>query len=114
MKHNIPTNIGIDASKAALDIHVRPHDKSFSVENNAAGIRAAIRKMKSFSPERVVIEATGRIEMDFVIAAHKAGLPVVVANPLHVRRFAGAASCWICRRWKRTACRYYPRRYMSA
>jgi len=90
MNQNIPTNIGIDASKGVLDIYVRPHGEFFSAENSTAGIRAAIRKIKSFSPERVVIEATGRIEMNFVVAAHKAGLPMVVANPLHVRRFAGA------------------------
>ncbi len=90
MKETIRTNIGIDASKAQLDIYVRGHDVFFSVNNNASGIRDAIKQIKTYQPERIVIEATGRIELAFVIAAHKAGLPLVVSNPFHIRRFAGA------------------------
>ncbi len=90
MNENIPTNIGIDASKAQLDIYVRGQDVFFSVSNDAAGIRAAIKQIKSYQPERVIIEATGRIELAFVVAGHKAGLPLVVSNPFYIRRFAGA------------------------
>ena len=35
-----------------------------------------------------MIEATGRLEMAFFCAAHKAGLPVCVCNPIKVRQFA--------------------------
>jgi len=90
MNQKSQTNIGIDASKAQLDIYVRGQHVFFSVANDAIGIRAAIRKIKSYQPERVVIEATGRVELAFVIAGHKAGLPLVVSNPFHIRRFAGA------------------------
>lgn len=38
----------------------------------------------------MLIEATGRLEMDFVCAAQKAGLPVVVCNAGQVRQFAKA------------------------
>jgi len=90
MKQNIQINVGIDASKAQLDIYVRGPDEFFSVANDAAGIRTAIRQIKSYQPERVIIEATGRIELAFVVAGHKAGLPLVVSNPFYIRRFAGA------------------------
>ena len=90
MNQNIPINIGIDASKDQLDIYVRGQDVFFSVANDACGIRAAIKQIKSYHPERVVIEATGRIELAFVVAGHQAGLPLVVSNPFHIRRFAGA------------------------
>jgi transposase len=39
----------------------------------------------------VLIEATGRLEMLFVCAAHKARLPVVVCNAGQVRQFAKAS-----------------------
>jgi transposase len=90
MSEIVRTNIGIDTSKETLDVYVRPQDVFFSVANNAAGIRVAIKQIKAYQPERIVIEATGRIELEFVIAAHKACLPMVVANPLLIRRFAGA------------------------
>ena len=81
-------NIGIDTGQAILDIHVRPQGHFQSFENNPEGIRAAIRFIKPFKPTRILIEATGRLEVAFFCAAHKAGLPVCVCNPIKVRKFA--------------------------
>ena len=81
-------NVGIDTSQALLDIHVRPLDDYRSFTNDAAGIREAIRYLRAFKPARVLIEATGRLEVAFFCAAHKAGLPVCVCNPARVRNFA--------------------------
>ena len=81
-------NIGIDTSQSMLDIHVRPQGDFQSFENNPEGIRSAIRFIKPFKPTRVLIEATGRLEVAFFYAAHKAGLPVCVCNPIQVRNFA--------------------------
>ena len=39
----------------------------------------------------MLIESTGRLELTFVCAAHKAGLPLVICNPSQVRQFAKAA-----------------------
>jgi len=46
--------------------------------------------MKPFKPTRVLIKATGRLEMDFACAAEKAKFPIVICNPMHVRQFAKA------------------------
>ena len=81
-------NIGIDTGQAILDVHVRPQGHFQFFENNPEGIRAAIRFIKPFKPTRILIEATGRLEMAFFCAAHKAGLPVCVCNPIKVRKFA--------------------------
>jgi len=81
-------NIGIDTSQSMLDIHVRPQGVFQAFENNPEGIRSAIRFIKPFKPTRVLIEATGRLEVAFFCAAHKAGLPVCVCNPIQVRNFA--------------------------
>ena len=83
-------NIGIDTSQSTLDIYVRPQGNIQSFENNPEGIRSAIRFIKQFKPIRVLIEATGRLEMAFFCAAHKADLPVCVCNPIQVRKFAQA------------------------
>lgn len=82
--------VGVDTGKFQLDICIHPLDEYFSVENNDNGIKDAIKKLKSFSPERIVIEATGRLERAFIQACAKAKLPFVVANPIHIKRFAGA------------------------
>jgi transposase len=87
---NNEVNVGIDTGKTQLDIYIRPVGEYFSVSNDIKGVREAIRRIKVHQPKRIVIEATGRLEHTFVFAAAKQQLPVVVANPLHVRRFAGA------------------------
>ncbi len=93
MKQNNDTqiNVGIDTSQSQLDIYIRPLDKFFSVPNDTAGIQSAIKEIKSLKPARVLIEATGRLEMEFVCRAHQARLPVVVCNTAQVRQFARAA-----------------------
>lgn len=83
-------NIGIDTSQAALDVFVRPEGQFQSFDNAPEGIKAAIAFIKPFKPTRVLIEATGRLEMEFFCAAEKAGLPVCVCNPVQVRQFARA------------------------
>lgn len=90
MSNQQQINVGIDASKAQLDFYLRPLDQAFSVSNSPDGIRDAIQRLRTLRPTRIVIEATGRVELAFVLAAQRAKLPVTVANPIHVRRFAGA------------------------
>lgn len=83
-------NIGVDTGKSQLDIYVRPLDIFFSVSNDDKGIQKAIKTIQQYSPQRIVVEATGRLEMPFILACAEAGLPYVIANPIHVKRFAGA------------------------
>ncbi|NKZ40341.1 IS110 family transposase [Shewanella algae] len=79
-------NIGVDTGKSQLDIYIRPLDVFFTVPNNEKGIKQAL----TTNPQRIVIEATGRLEMPFVLACTEAKLPIVRANPVHIKRFAGA------------------------
>ncbi|UZD56823.1 IS110 family transposase [Shewanella algae] len=83
-------NIGVDTGKSQLDIYIRPLDVFFTVPNNENGIKQALATIKKHNPQRIVIEATGRLEMPFVLACTEAKLPIVRANPVHIRRFAGA------------------------
>ncbi|WBA15116.1 IS110 family RNA-guided transposase [Salinivibrio proteolyticus] len=82
--------IGVDTGKAQLDIYVRPTAHFFSVPNTDKGIKDALKIIKPYQPERIIIEATGRLEMPFVLACIEANLPIVRANPVHIKRFAGA------------------------
>lgn len=83
-------NVGVDTGKQQLDIFIRPLDIFFTVSNDSKGISKAITELKKHNPARIIIEATGRLEHEFIAACSKANLPFVVANPVHVRRFAGA------------------------
>ena len=83
-------SIGIDVSKATLDIAVRPSGERWQVENTPPALQAVAPQLAALTPHRIVLEATGGYETlpVSVLAAH--GLPVVVVNPRQVRHFAKA------------------------
>ena len=83
-------NVGVDTGKFQLDIYIRPLDICFTVSNDEKGIKEAIKLIKKHQPKRIVIEATGRLEMPFIIACANAHLPFVIANPVDIKRFVGA------------------------
>ena len=82
--------IGIDVSKSQLDIAVRPGNKRWSVVNAEADIIKVVETLNALSPQVIVIEATGGMEMPLAAALSHARLPVVVVNPRQVRDFAKA------------------------
>jgi len=83
-------NVGVDVSKATLDIYLLERDRRFCIPNEPGAIAALISRLGRYRLERIVLEATGRLEQPFVRAALAKGLPVVIVSPLKVRRFAGA------------------------
>jgi transposase len=84
------SNIGIDVSKAQLEVAVRPSGHRFSVSNDETGHKELVKRLKQFHPERIVMEPTGGYELLVVQALARAGLPVVVVNARQVRQFAQA------------------------
>lgn len=83
-------NVGVDTGKTQLDIYIRPLDIYFVVTNDEVGIKEAIKTIKKYKVTRVVIEATGRLEQPFIMACAKANIPFVIANPIRIKKFAGA------------------------
>lgn len=89
-KIQIPVNIGVDVGKANLDIALHPSGEFYSIPNSEAHIRRFVKILKGYSIERIVVEATGRYEHALVQACDQAGLPIIVVNPISVRRYAQA------------------------
>jgi transposase len=82
--------VGVDVSKDRLDGYARPAGSRFRLGNDEAGVAAAVRQVLAWSPALVVLEATGGLERALALALEEAGVPVAVANPRQVRRFAEA------------------------
>lgn len=91
-KQRAGINVGIDVGKFQLDIYILEKDRHFTVENNATGIKEAIKQINRFKVSRIVMEATGRYETDIATAAFEKGLPVCVVNPMQIRQFARASN----------------------
>jgi len=84
------TFVGIDVSKASLDVGVLPLGELAQLPNDAKGINRVVSRMKKLKPALVVLEATGGLEVPVAAALARAGLPVTVVNPRQVRDFARA------------------------
>ena len=83
--------VGIDVSKAHLDIYVRPSGESFRVSHDDTGFAMLIGRVRPLTAAVVVLEATGGYEVAVAAALAGAGLPVAVINPLRqIRDFARA------------------------
>ena len=82
--------IGIDISKAELDVAVRPGGVRWQAHHDAAGIDALVERCVALAPQRIVVEATGGFEIGVAAALAAQHLPVVVVNPRQVRDFARA------------------------
>lgn len=82
--------VGIDVSKATLDVAVRPDGTAWQVANVPGAIDGLVDRLAALRPGLVVLEATGGYEHAVVAALATAGVPVVVANPRQVRDFGRA------------------------
>ena len=81
--------VGIDVSKAQVDVAVRPTGQRWVVTYNETGVEELLSQMVDLGPALVLLEATGGLELPLVAALAAAALPVVV-NPRQVRDFARA------------------------
>ena len=84
------TFVGVDVSKAQLDVAIRPLGKSLKRANDDEGIGGLVVELKALKPSIVVMEATGGLELPLGAALALAGVPVAVVNPRQVRDFAKA------------------------
>jgi transposase len=84
------TFVGIDVSKRWLEVAMHESEYHFRCSNKESAFGALIAELIALQPERIVLEATGGLEIAVTAALYAAGLPVVVINPRQVRDFAKA------------------------
>jgi transposase len=77
--------VGIDVSKARLDVAVRPSGQAWQSSNDETGIAAVVERLQALAPHLMVLEATGGLERLVATALALAGLSVAVVNPRQVR-----------------------------
>jgi transposase len=87
---NVTTWIGIDVSKASLDVAVSPTGEAWQTDRTPAGLSSLVDRVRALRPERIVLEATGGYEAVVAAALATNDLPVVIVNPRQVRDFARA------------------------
>jgi transposase len=83
-----PRYVGIDVSKAHLDVASRPDGQEFRLPNTPDGIASLTDRLKALSPALILLEATGGLEQAAAVALAEAKLPVRIVEPGRVRHFA--------------------------
>ena len=86
--------VGIDVSKAELEVYVRPQGICGTFANDAAGQQKLVKRLQSLCPTLIVVEATGGLERGIAYALAEAELPIAVVNPRQPRAFAQATGQW--------------------
>lgn len=82
--------IGIDVSKATLDVAAHASGARLQAENSEQGLKRLSEQLLELAPELVVMEASGGYERLCAATLAQAGLPVAVVNARQVRAFAVA------------------------
>ena len=90
MPREVGVNVGVDVGKQNLDVVIHERGLHFTVTNDASGIRSLLSRLRRYRLARIVVEATGRREYAFVLAVAERGWPIIVSQPLIVRRYAAA------------------------
>ncbi|WP_440862981.1 IS110 family transposase [Symbiopectobacterium purcellii] len=85
-----PLCVGIDVSKATLDIAASSTIAQFSVANDADGFDSIIAELKKHDVALVLMEATGGLEAAVACALQAEGFELAVVNPRQARDFARA------------------------
>jgi transposase len=86
-----PLYVGIDVSKATLDVAILPMGRHFVVSNDEAGIDEILGGLEDPNkPVLVVLEASGGYERPVAAAIAASGIAICVVNPRQARDFARA------------------------
>ncbi|WP_339053894.1 IS110 family transposase [Arsenophonus endosymbiont of Crataerina pallida] len=85
-----PLCVGIDVSKATLDIAASCDIAQFTVSNDSDGFDAIIAELRKHSVVLVLMEATGGLEATVACSLQAEGFDVTVINPRQSRDFARA------------------------
>lgn len=83
-------HVGIDISKAFLDVAIHPSGEIWRETYDAEGLDRLTTRLKALHPQIVAMEATGGLEAEVADHLGRAQLPVAVINPRQVRDFAKA------------------------
>ena len=89
-----PRYVGLDVSKAQVDVAVRPTGQRWVVSYDETGVEELVSQVVDLGPVLVLLEATGGLELSLVAALTAAALPVVVVTPARFETSPGPPGRW--------------------
>ena len=83
--------VGIDISKAKLDIAMLPSGEIFEVKNTPQGIADLITRLTLERPELIVFEPSGGYEFPLLLELSNASQPVALVHATRIKEFIKAS-----------------------
>lgn len=80
--------VGIDVSKATLDVAEGKENEYWQTGNDNQGIHQCVGRLQAVHPTLIVIESTGGLERPLMTELYAAGLPFALVHPKRVKEFA--------------------------
>ena len=88
--HSTQASVGIDVSKATLDVSIDGVGPGHTVANDAEGFDALLKLLSKHPGAVVIMEATGGLETPVASVLTGEGYGVAIVNPKQARDFARA------------------------
>lgn len=88
MNGSVALFVGVDVSKAQLDVAIGREGAEWSANNDPIGIERTVERLGELQPALIVVESTGGLEMPLLVELSTAQLPVALVHPGRVRDFA--------------------------
>ena len=76
------TTVGIDISKQHLDCARFPQGDTFSVAYTDTGLAKMLKRLRSWSPQIILLEASGNISLETIEAYAKTGVDAISTGAL--------------------------------
>lgn len=80
--------VGVDVSKAKLDIASGKTGEYWQENNDGIGIQHIVERLKVIPSSMTIVESTGGLETALITELFTAGLPFALVHPARVRNFA--------------------------
>jgi transposase len=90
MNSSEETYVGVDVSKATLEVALGAGAGLWEFSNDEGGVQDLCTHLERIQPALIVLEASGGLEKRAAVQCAEAELPVVVVNPTRVRNYARA------------------------
>lgn len=88
MLPTVAQTVGVDISKATLDVYLHPQAVARQFPNTMAGVADLLSWLGQGPVHRVIFEPTGAYHHRLERQLGNAGVPMVKVNPLQARRSA--------------------------
>jgi len=80
--------VGVDVSKAKLDIASGKTGEYWQENNDGIGIQHIVERLRDLPSSMTIVESTGGLETALITELFTAGLPFALVHPARVRNFA--------------------------